>query len=213
MKTKHYLVLSGIMGGVIGSLLTALLVSPVTAERDKFGEIECTKLTIVHPDYKQPAVVLDSDRYGGAIKVTDGFGVVRVNISNKVKPPNGIGTTGRIVITDDNLPPLGNETNHVEMTSEMLTMSKRQFINKRAHSEDEIIIETGYSSGIGWVTAKNKGVDAYGVTHISPRTMSIRLEHVNKIPTDGVIYLSAYRGGEISGYDANDNVTFEIGGD
>ena len=47
MNTKHCLVISGIIGGVIGSLLTALLVSPVTAQRDKFDEIECTKLTIV----------------------------------------------------------------------------------------------------------------------------------------------------------------------
>ena len=47
MNGSHYLVISGIVGGVIGSLLTALLVSPVTAGRDKFGEIECTKLTVV----------------------------------------------------------------------------------------------------------------------------------------------------------------------
>ena len=50
MNTKHYLVMSGIVGGVIGSLLTALLVSPVTAQRDEFGEIECTKLTVVDAD-------------------------------------------------------------------------------------------------------------------------------------------------------------------
>ena len=40
MNTKYNLVISGIVGGVIGSLFTALLVSPVTAQRDKFGEIE-----------------------------------------------------------------------------------------------------------------------------------------------------------------------------
>lgn len=28
MNTKHYLAISGIIGGVIGSLLTAMLVSP-----------------------------------------------------------------------------------------------------------------------------------------------------------------------------------------
>ena len=47
MNTKHYMVISGIMGGVIGSLLTALLVPPVTAVRDKFGEIECRSLRVV----------------------------------------------------------------------------------------------------------------------------------------------------------------------
>ena len=36
MNTKHYFVISGIIGGVMGSLLTTLLVSPVTAKRDKF---------------------------------------------------------------------------------------------------------------------------------------------------------------------------------
>lgn len=47
MNTKYYLAISGIVGGIIGSLLTALLVPPVTAQRDKFGHIECTKLTVV----------------------------------------------------------------------------------------------------------------------------------------------------------------------
>ena len=44
---KHYLVISGIVGGIIGSVLTALLISPAKAHRDKFGEIECTRLAIV----------------------------------------------------------------------------------------------------------------------------------------------------------------------
>lgn len=211
MNTKHFVVISGIVGGVIGSLLTAMLVPPVTAERDKFGEIECTKLTIVHPDYKQPAVVLDSDRYGGAIKVTDGLGVVRVNISNKAKLPNGIGTTGRVVITDDSLTPLGNETNRVEITSEILAMSNRTSSNGTVQTEREIIIETGY--GIPSDTAKSKGVYSYDMTQISPCRMTIRCENVNKLATDGAISLSAYRGGQITGYDADENVTFKLGRD
>ena len=50
MNMKHYLLISGIVGGVIGSVLTALLVSPVTAQRDKFGVVECSELRIVDED-------------------------------------------------------------------------------------------------------------------------------------------------------------------
>ena len=60
MNTKHYLIISGIVGGVIGSLLTALLVPPVAAQRDKFGEIECTKLTVVDEE-GIPRVILNTD--------------------------------------------------------------------------------------------------------------------------------------------------------
>lgn len=63
MNTKHYLVISGIVGGVIGSLLTAVLVSPVTAQRDKFGEIECRKLTVVDEE-GMPIVKLTDMRFG-----------------------------------------------------------------------------------------------------------------------------------------------------
>lgn len=50
MNTKQYLVISGCVGGIIGSLLTTLLVSPVTAQKDKFGVIECAVLRIVDAD-------------------------------------------------------------------------------------------------------------------------------------------------------------------
>lgn len=69
MNTKHYLMISGIVGGVIGSLLTALLVSPVTAQRDKFGHIECTGLTVIDEGGK-PRVVLS----GGAWDSSTPFG-------------------------------------------------------------------------------------------------------------------------------------------
>ena len=57
MNTKHYLIISSIVGGIIGSLLTALLVSPVTAQRDKFGHIECTGLTVVDEEGKARVVL------------------------------------------------------------------------------------------------------------------------------------------------------------
>ena len=66
MNTKHYLIISSIVGGVIGSLLTALLVSPVTAQRDKFGEIECTSLRVVDAAGKT-AALLSVDEDGGSV--------------------------------------------------------------------------------------------------------------------------------------------------
>lgn len=69
MNTKHYLIMSGIVGGVIGSLLTALLVSPVTAQRDKFGHIECTGLTVVDGEGKARVVMS-----GGAWDSSTPFG-------------------------------------------------------------------------------------------------------------------------------------------
>ena len=71
MNTKHYLVISGIVGGVMGSLLTALLVSPVTAQRDrfdKFGHIECTSLSVVDVEGKS-RVFLAITEHGGSVSV------------------------------------------------------------------------------------------------------------------------------------------------
>ena len=52
---------SGFLFAVIGMLL-----SPVTAQRDKFGEIECTRLTVVDADGKT-RVNLTTDEYGGVV--------------------------------------------------------------------------------------------------------------------------------------------------
>ena len=68
MNTKHYLIISGIVGGVIGSLFTALLVSPVTAQRDKFGEIECRSF-----DGLGAPMAMGSDEHGGVLLTTELF--------------------------------------------------------------------------------------------------------------------------------------------
>ena len=74
MNTKHYLIISGIVGGIIGSLLTALVVSPVTAQKDKFGEIECTKLTVVDADGKE-RVILSTNSFD-ILSVSNGVSIV-----------------------------------------------------------------------------------------------------------------------------------------
>ena len=51
-------------------LFIGMLLSPVTAQRDKFDEIECTKLTVVDQDGKM-RVRLTTDEHGGHVKVWD----------------------------------------------------------------------------------------------------------------------------------------------
>ena len=51
----------GFLFAVIGMLL-----SPVTAQRDKFGEIECTRLTVVDANGKT-GVILTVDEHGGVV--------------------------------------------------------------------------------------------------------------------------------------------------
>ena len=63
MNTKHQ-VISGIIGGIVGSIITALMVSSGTAQRDKFGDIECTSLRVVDKDGKT-RVILSTDASDG----------------------------------------------------------------------------------------------------------------------------------------------------
>ena len=47
--------------GMVGAMM-----SPLTAERDKFGEIECTRLTVVDADGKM-GVLLTTTEHGGSV--------------------------------------------------------------------------------------------------------------------------------------------------
>lgn len=77
---KHYMILSGIVGGIVGSLLTALLVSPVTAQRDKFGDIECTSLSVVNPATGKATIELAHNGLGGEINISDLTGHRQVSL-------------------------------------------------------------------------------------------------------------------------------------
>ena len=73
MSTKHYLVISRVVNGIIGSVLSALLVSPVTAQKHKSGivvgyfeAIECTKLTVVDAN-GVPRMVLSTNALDGLL--------------------------------------------------------------------------------------------------------------------------------------------------
>ena len=47
-------------------LFIGMLLSPVTAQRDKFGEIECRRLTVVDADGKR-RVIISSSEHGGRV--------------------------------------------------------------------------------------------------------------------------------------------------
>lgn len=105
MNTKHQ-VISGIIGGIVGSIITALVVSSGTAQRDKFGDIECTSLRVVNEN-GNPVVMLVGNNMmtnSGAIHVLGkDSGSPRVEInSNEVVILRHTGfVLARIVGNDD----------------------------------------------------------------------------------------------------------------
>ena len=48
-------------------LFIGMLLSPVTAHRDKFGAIECTKLTVVDADGKTRVIISSNNEHGGSV--------------------------------------------------------------------------------------------------------------------------------------------------
>ena len=81
---KVKLVYAG-FGCLFGSLCTimGMLASPVTAQRDKFGEIECTRLVVVDPETGKTGAVLFVDEDGGTVaafgKEGESAAALRVN--------------------------------------------------------------------------------------------------------------------------------------
>lgn len=66
MTTKRYFVISSIVGGLIGSFLTTLWISPVTAQRHKFDIIQCHRLEIVDAN-GDAGGVLAIGQWGGRV--------------------------------------------------------------------------------------------------------------------------------------------------
>ena len=107
MNTKHQ-VISGIIGGIIGSIITALAVSSGTAQRDKFGDIECTSLRVVDAD-GNPGVSLSIDghgEHGGRVYVVGKDGksgvVISIDVAGGYVGASGKdGKSGALLGTDE----------------------------------------------------------------------------------------------------------------
>ena len=89
MNTKHYFVISGIIGGVIGSFLTALLVSPVIAQRDNFDTIQCSRLEVVDAD-GNAGVVLKIAEGGGVVTTLGKDGKSQASLGIAIFGPGGV---------------------------------------------------------------------------------------------------------------------------
>ena len=83
-----------------GSIFTVMgmLVSPLEADRDKFGEIECTKLTVVG-DKGFPLIELNSNHRRGSILVNhenENYGFVSIGVDYMIRSQGGfISVVGR----------------------------------------------------------------------------------------------------------------------
>ena len=84
----------------IGMLLT--LMSPLTAEKDRFGEIECTKLTVVNA-VDTPLVILDAgtiSEHGGLVAVSDNVETrVRLSVGEHGGAVDAFGKDGKSAAT------------------------------------------------------------------------------------------------------------------
>ena len=88
MNTKQKLAYIAI-GGLL--VATGMIISPLNAQKDKFGEIECTKLTVVG-DKGIPLIELSSLQQSGFISVEHedkNFGRVAIGVHSYVLPQGG----------------------------------------------------------------------------------------------------------------------------
>ncbi len=74
-------------GSLLGCLCTiiGMLASPATAQKDKFGEIECTKLTLIDPITGNTTAELRTDEHGGLLYLfgsNENRGGVRLGVDN-----------------------------------------------------------------------------------------------------------------------------------
>ena len=69
-------------GSIFGCLFTinGILASPVTAQRDKIGEIECTKLTVVD-ERGNGRVFLSVNEHGGRVHLFDKDGTLKASLT------------------------------------------------------------------------------------------------------------------------------------
>ena len=79
-KSKLVYATFGLLCAVIG-----MLISPVTAQRDNFGYIKCTSLTVVGKYGIVPCVVLATNEHGGIINIsgTDLMPSVLIDVNKK----------------------------------------------------------------------------------------------------------------------------------
>ena len=69
---QWFLAISSIIGGIIDCVLTTLLISPVTAQRNKFDTIECSRLKVVDNFTGKPRVIISGDLLeGDSYELTD----------------------------------------------------------------------------------------------------------------------------------------------
>ena len=66
MNTKQNLAYIAI-GGLL--VATGMIISPLNAQKDKFGDIECTKLTVRGPDGQQRVKITADDIHGGRLLI------------------------------------------------------------------------------------------------------------------------------------------------